>query len=145
MIINLLAEAERVYSTTALCYFCTICLSISDKLKTIGKEIKQMPYKNFHPNKLKILKNNHVQLCRAIEFLNASFGPILLLEILFISIDLTNDIMDIFLQQEIELYNFIMRVLLIITFSVNLAFICYSAETIRTEVIIKTSQIQKTL
>lgn len=133
-------DAEKLYSTTVICYFSFTCLLVSDKLQVIGQQIRKLcttpSSVDITHDQFRRLQNNHMLICRAVELINQSFGIVLLLEMLFIFIDLTNNIMDNVLRlQKLEISTLILCLVLIVISVVNLMLVCYSAEKICTEVI----------
>ena len=116
-------------------FFCINCVIIADKFRILAKQIKKMPQQSTTRHLLE-LQSDHLLLCQSVQLLNVTFGPVLLLEILFVSIGFTNTIMKILLKTNSFGLVLILRVIFIVSYSTNLILICNSAELIRTEVII---------
>ena len=148
---ELFSIVEKMYATTTVIYFSINCLIIANMLSTIRKEVRAMCERPFTTalasSKLNLLQNHHVQICHSIELLNDSFGLVLLLEILFIFIALTNTIMKFLISSgnsDVDQSDFMLtlpRSILIFTLSANLFIICYSAENIKIQVVRSFGQI----
>ena len=139
VLMELIADTEKVYGITVTFYFCINCWVISNNLKVITIEIKQaieaLSSGSICIDKLKLLQKHHFLVCGSVKLLNCAFGPALLMEFLFMVISLTNTIMDILLKsKESDYYSVTYRALLALTFSANLILTCHSAERICIEV-----------
>lgn len=130
-----IGDLGKTYTTTMIIFFCINCVIIADKFRILAKQIKKMPQQSTTRHLLE-LQSDHLLLCQSVQLLNVTFGPVLLLEILFVSIGFTNTIMKILLKTNSFGLVLILRVIFIVSYSTNLILICNSAELIRTEVII---------
>ena len=136
--VEIVASLAKIYASTAVVYFCFNCFIISQQFEMIDDKIIQL--QTSHPpadlkNELQFLQNRHLQICRLVQLLNDSFGPILLMEIFFIFTSFTNNIMRILIHfNSYEYYNKIMMLILIVNLCANLALVCHSAERIHTKV-----------
>jgi len=140
-----IGNLAKIYATTTIIYFSINCVIIADKFRNLANQIKTMSDKSFTTiaaaHQLNLLQHNHLLLCQSVTMLNDSFGPALLLEVLFVFMGFTNTIMKILLKTKGINLLLMIRGILISSFTTNLILICISAESIRTQVSIKEKRI----
>ena len=138
-LIWLMPIGMAMYPLTITVYFCINCFVISNTLRLMNNRVMKFSFTSSTNNGLSIhlreLQKQHFAICQSIELLKDSFGLILLFEILFLFVSLTNTIMRIVLQsRNINAYALLMCVSTVVSATINLIIICHSAETVRSEV-----------
>ncbi len=124
-----------VYPMSGLFLFCLLCFNISNQLRCITKLARKVPIDGV--NRLKELKNEHVQISTSIDLINRSFGSILFLEISYIFIAVTVN----FVYCMVATLSSRGWTIYFLTFSVlsiqitDLLLLCISADSIQKQVI----------
>ena len=88
-VIEVNSIAVFVYPMSASILFCLLCSIVSGQIRTITKLAQKIPSNDGLDHQLKQLQIEHAQIFVSIQWINRSFGPILLLEISYIFISVT--------------------------------------------------------
>jgi len=147
MAVDLILLVTRIYTITIVIYYCINCLVISDLFKSIRREIdcitnksNQQTINDAITDRLQIIANKYQHIiCHCFGLLNDSFGPILLFEMLYIFIGITNQLMRIMVEikdfsGDLFVFSRLTHTFFIANFLSTLCLICYSAENISRQV-----------
>ena len=145
MILDVIAVAMRIFPSTVVIYFCINCLVISDLFKLMGNEIECIITTTDLTNsaiidRLQMIQQKYLCIvCRCVELLNDSFGSILLFELFYIFIGITNELMKIIVEikdfsGDVFVLNRLEHAVLIGILLMTCFLICYSAENINNQV-----------